>query len=289
MSDQLLLISVGNTRTRFAVVRNGQLEPSRVEPNADRAALAAAVLGAAGGTESDGPAPALIASVNRPVSDRLEEALRGSGRRTWKLSAGGAEGRIGEGELPIPITHTLDDLTTVGPDRLLDAIGAYSRAKQACVVVDAGTAITVDFVDGEGTFHGGAIAPGVRMMLDAMHERTAGLPKVAVSADLLPPAKVDRQHPPFGRSTAPAMVLGAVSAARGAVHLLIDRYAQFYEAYPRIIATGGDAPMLFENDELVEHIVPDLTLVGMLEAYRRLEQMEDESGGGDAGAAPGEA
>ena len=44
-----------------------------------------------------------------------------------------------------------------------------------------------------------------------------------------------------------------------------------------MIATGGDAAMLFENDELVEHIVPDLTLVGMLEAYRRLEQIDDES------------
>jgi pantothenate kinase type III len=53
----------------------------------------------------------------------------------------------------------------------------------------------------------------------------------------------------------------------GLVHLLIDKYAEFYEAYPRVIATGGDAAVLFEDDELVEHIVPDLTLIGMKTAW----------------------
>jgi type III pantothenate kinase len=272
MSDQLVLISVGNTRTRFAPVRDGQLEPSRVETNADVDALAKAVLAAAAEESEDDASPVLIASVNRPVSDRLIKSLRAVGRRALRLEPAAT----GEGVLPIPIAHSLADADSVGPDRLLDALGAFSRAAQACVVIDAGTAITVDFVDGDGTFHGGAIAPGLRMMLDAMHEKTAALPQIPtpLTPDLLPPT--DPKQPPFGRSTRPAMVLGALSAARGMAHLLIDRYAEFYEAYPRIIATGGDAALLFENDELVEHIVPDLTLVGMLEAYRRLEHLDQE-------------
>lgn len=285
MSDQLLLVSVGNTRTRFALVRNGQIEPSLVETNADPLALAAAVkrscLDARAEPSPDeedasppSPPPVLIATVNKPVSDLLRTALKAAGHKVWHLGTSKADlGGGGADGLPIPIMHTLEDITTVGPDRLLDALGAFTRVKQACVVIDAGTAITVDFIDGEGTFHGGAIAPGVQMMLDAMHERTAALPSVTLTPDLFPPT--DLAKPPFGRATAPAMVLGALSAARGLVRLLIDRYAEYYEAYPRIIATGGDAPMLFENDELVEHIVPDLTLVGMLEAYRRLEQLEE--------------
>lgn len=273
MPDQLLLVSVGNTRTRFAVVRDGQLEPSRVEPNSDPAGLAAAILSASIPSDAGEAAPVLIASVNKAFSDPLIASIKASGRSAWRLQGFDAS----DGVLPIPLAHTLSDPSTVGPDRLLDALGAFSRAKQACVVIDAGTAITVDFIDGQGTFHGGAIAPGVKMMLDAMHAHTAALPQIPspIPADLLPPT--DPTEPPFGASTRPAMVLGALSAARGLVHLLIDRYAEFYEAYPRVIATGGDAALLFENDELVEHIVPDLTLVGMLEAYRRLEQLDDDA------------
>jgi type III pantothenate kinase len=192
------------------------------------------------------------------------------------MGEAGAEGGLGEAELPIPIDHTLDDVQTVGHDRLLDALGAYSRAQSACVVIDAGTAITVDFVDGEGTFHGGAIAPGVKMMFEALHEKTSALPLVTPGPDVMPPAQAEA--PPFGKSTRPAIALGVLSAARGLVHLLIDRYAEYYEAYPRVIATGGDAALLFENDPLVEHIVPDLTLMGMLEAYQRLEQLDADEG-----------
>jgi hypothetical protein len=64
------------------------------------------------------------------------------------------------------------------------------------------------------------------------------------------------------------MLLGVQSAAVGMARVLIDRYAEFYGAYPQIIATGGDARALFEGDELVEHIVPELTLLGIEAACR---------------------
>lgn len=279
MPDQLLLVSVGNTRTRAALVRDGELEPSHVVHNQDLAALCRAVA-ELGGPVEPGAArlPVLIASVNRPVSDAVEQHLRGAGRHVSRLGTAA-------GDLPIPIQNALEDASTVGADRLLDALGAYSRAKAACVVIDAGTAITVDFVDGEGVFHGGAIAPGVHMMLSALHERTASLPHISLADAGAEVAAASAAA--FGRTTRQAMLVGVLSAARGLAHRLIDRYAEFYGAYPRVIATGGDAPLLFENDELVEHIVPDLPLVGMLEAFRRLEQLDDEAAdeGGTARAA----
>lgn len=270
MPDQLLLISVGNTRTRAALVRDGQLEPSHVVSNHDAAALAQSIASLGADAES-GAVPVLLASVNRPVSDALEQNLRSVGRHVSRL--GNAPG-----DLPIPIQNALEDARTVGADRLLDALGAFSRAKAACVVIDAGTAITVDFVDGEGVFHGGAIAPGINMMLASLHEKTAGLPLITLGS--VEAARGDGTagaSVPFGRTTQQAMTVGVLSAARGLAHRLIDRYAEFYGAYPRVIATGGDAGLLFENDELVEHIVPDLTLVGMLEAFKRLEAMDDEA------------
>jgi type III pantothenate kinase len=251
----VLLVSVGNTRTRVALgslseTANGQLDPSRVFENSDIPALASAI------AEEADRADALMivtASVNNPVCDALERSLDDAGQ--FKVQ------RLGR-DLAIPIANTLDDDSTVGHDRLLAALGAFARSRQACIVIDAGTAVTVDFVDGEGTFHGGAIAPGLRMMRDSLHEHTAALPAAEISPKHLHSAG----EPPFGKTTVEAINLGVTASVVGLTHLLIDRYAEFYAAYPRVVATGGDAPMLFEHDQLVEHIVPDLVLVGMLAA-----------------------
>lgn len=252
-------MSVGNTRTRIARVEGGKLQPSRVLDNADPGTAAAIAEAAQAGREG-GALPTLLASVNAGASEKFETELE---------RAGVSVTRFGR-DVPIPVRNTLDDDSTVGHDRLLDALGAFSRARQACIVIDAGTAVTVDFVDGEGTFHGGVIAPGAQMMLDALHERTSALPAVRLT-----PEGVAPRDTPFGKTTSRAMSLGVAAAVRGLVHDLIDRYAEFYGAYPRVIATGGDAALLFEGDELVEHIVPDLTLIGMHAAAELLEQIDD--------------
>jgi type III pantothenate kinase len=196
--------------------------------------------------------PVVVASVNDAAAATLEQVLGDLRVRLY---------RIGR-DLAIDLRHTVDDIKGVGQDRLLCAIGAFQQARQACVVVDAGTAVTVDFIDGEGVFHGGAIAPGASMMLSALHERTAGLPEVEF-------ASLDEGASAFGRNTRDAMLLGVHGAIVGLVHHLVERYATFYDAYPQIVATGGDAPALFENDPIIEHIVPDLQLVGIHTACAR--------------------
>ncbi len=282
----LLLISVGNSRTRCAVAiggagaqmggsgggggGGGELQPSIYLRNDELGTLPDRLADLAAGVEGLRP---VIASVNDPVADRLEAALLDY--------AGPADLRapvlrMGR-DLPIPVEHTLTPPITVGQDRLLNALGAFSRSTQACVVIDAGTAVTVDFVDGHGVFQGGAIAPGLRAMLAAMHEHTSALPRLDLNPDLLPGRNDPAEHP-WGKTTPSAMTLGAVAAVRGMAHELIDRYAEFYEAYPRVVATGGDAPLLFDQDPLVEHIVPDLTLIGMLAACNIALQADVEDG-----------
>jgi type III pantothenate kinase len=263
---ELVAISVGNTRTRIGLFRAGKLEQSEAVTNDNLDELVSAV----GILPITNPStPVVMASVNSPVADRIATALEPT------LKSRGSElYRFGE-DLEIPIENTLEDDSTVGQDRLLNALGAYSRAKQACVVVDCGTATVVDFVDGEGIFQGGAIAPGLNTMLRALHQHTAALPQVAFEP--LPDTE------PFGKDTRRAMLLGVQSAIRGMVRVLTERYAAYYEAYPQIIATGGDARALFENDDLVEHIVPDLTLLGIEAACRiQLEQEDPEHEDPDA-------
>lgn len=265
----LLSISIGNSRTKWGLFAEGSLDRHGVIDHASMSsgALAEAILSQAG--VADIPAVIALASVNPPVSDPLFSALRE--RRGSTL---GDVLRLRH-ELPIPIRHTLVDDSTVGTDRLLNALGAFSRLKQACVIADAGTAMTVDFVDGQGTFHGGAIGPGLNMMLKALHEQTAALPLITFENPVDDPA-----HGPFGRETRSAMLLGVRSAAIGMVRVLVERYAEFYGGYPAVIATGGNARSLFEGDEIVERIVPELPLLGIDACWKAA--LEDEQGEGEA-------
>lgn len=306
MADyELLLVSVGNSRTRVARWRPAAmglppaqnhddgddrddaparneaartpvarkvpatgLEPSIVLNNEPAAQLQAAVLAEAEKLGPDGPeggARVVVASVRDSVADALIDALTASGRRALRLVAPGrGSGGSGGGDrgLAVPMRHALPAPVTVGVDRLLAALGAYSRSGEACVVIDAGTAVTVDFVDQWGTFQGGVIAPGLGAMLSAMHTTAEALPAVDVprSADAVPAG-------PFGTTTRDAMVLGAVGAVQGLAHRMIEKYAMAHGSYPRVIATGGDAPLVFREDELVEHVVPDLVLMGMAAAW----------------------
>jgi pantothenate kinase type III len=77
-------------------------------------------------------------------------------------------------------------------------------------------------------------------------------------------------HGALGKNTQQAMTLGALNSVRGLVRWQVERFAEMAGRYPRVIATGGDAPLLFEGDDLVEHVVPDLQLVGMVAAWALL-------------------
>lgn len=267
MTEQghLLAVAVGNTRTRLGVFHGVELSDPASLPNDDLPALAAAVLKAA---EGEHGVSIVIGDVNPRVADALQKALEDAGEENVY--------RIGT-DIEVPMQHSLVDASTLGMDRLLCAYGAHARAKQACIVVDAGTAVTVDFVDGEGVFHGGVIAPGLNMMLAALHEKTAKLPKVEYQ-----PVEAERNEAgtpnPFGQSTRDAMLLGVTNAVRGLVYHTAERYAEFFGAYPQVVATGGDAAALFgpevaDGGGLVESIVPDLQLIGILEVCRAVEDM----------------
>lgn len=262
LTGAIIALSVGNTRARVGLFKGVELVESAVFDTGDAPGIASAAVAMADKAEGDENPTVVMSSVHRAGADAIEAVLRDQGLRVERF------GR----ELPIPVAHTLDEngAKSVGQDRLLCALGAFSVARQACVVVDLGTALTVDFVDGQGVFHGGAIAPGLSMMLRALHERTDALPEVAF--------QIPAPDQAFGRNTPDAMRLGVAAMACGAVRWLAERYAEHYEAYPRVIATGGDMGVL-EGDGLVETFLPDLQLIGIRRACELL--LDGDAGEGD--------
>jgi type III pantothenate kinase len=241
----LIAINIGNSRTQIGQFIEGELKQSRRFENQDLPVILEMIVGWWPPVAKAGQTFILVASVDDEIARKLHSALED------QLAV--EVYRVGE-DVPVPVGRRLDPETITGVDRLLNAAAAYDRIRQACVVIDAGTAVTVDFVDGEGTFHGGAIGPGGSMQLRALHEHTAGLPELAFQAP---------DDEAFGRSTAQAMLKGVFHGIRGMVWRLVEQYAERYGAYPQVIATGGDADLLFKHDELIDAIVPDLTLLGI--------------------------
>lgn len=262
-----LAIAVGNTRTRVGVLKKKECLKAQSIASDSPEEIARFAAELVEEFEFPSAEPVIImSSVSDSSAQAIEDQL--SERFNW------ATYRIGR-DLQIPIRHTLTDAgeRSVGQDRLLCALGAFGVVKQACIVVDMGTAITVDFVDGEGVFHGGAILPGINMMLQSLTNSTAHLPEIK----FVMPEQSTKEP---AKDTEAAMRLGVMASARGAIRFLAEQYAEFYEGYPQIIATGGDIGVL-EDDDLIEAFVPDLQLQGIWIACQKTLSDEDDDGADD--------
>ncbi len=122
----------------------------------------------------------------------------------------------------------------LGVDRWVAMIGAWAELESACIVVDAGTAVTIDVIDNEGQHLGGQIFPGVRLMFEALTASTSDIP--AVGRQLSAASGLDM----FGDTTSKAVQNGAWNAVTGAVDRAITTLRS--NAYdPAVVLTGGDA------------------------------------------------
>jgi type III pantothenate kinase len=248
MDINLLVLNVGNSRLGLGVFKAGSLETIRRIPHDQQRDWEPQIREAWGQlAESFRPAVA-GASVNPPLNAALQEIVR---------QVTGQDIQWVGPDLDLPIGVETDEPARTGVDRILNVAAAYEQIEKACVVVDAGTAITIDCCNDNGDFLGGAIAPGMKMMLDSLHEKTAILPRV------------DFKMPEggFGRSTESAICQGVYWGIRGMVRELVERYAMELGNWPDVIATGGDAAQLFAGWELIHAISPDLTLYGIALAY----------------------
>ena len=164
-------------------------------------------------------------------------------------------------DVPLPLAVDVEEPARVGADRVCSAAMAYEQLREACVVADFGTAITVDCVSPDGVFLGGAILPGLRLGAAALHAGTAALPRVEPC----------RPEWVFGKNTEQAIIGGLVHGARGALRELTEAYATELGQWPLLIVTGGDAELIVTHEEggIIHAVVPDLCLRGIALAYHK--------------------
>lgn len=242
----VLAIDVGNSRVSMACVSNENVSQVLRFGPADPAAGDAMEEIC---TRQPTPQCIVACSVNSANLDIVAAAARDRLDRELLV--------VGQ-DLPLPIQTDLPQPQRVGTDRLCAAAMAYHRLRQACVVADFGTAVTIDCVSQEGVFLGGAILPGLGMGADALARGTAALPRVALA----------RPDWVFGKDTAQAIVGGLVYGARGALRELAEAYATALGSWPQLILTGGDAELVGKGCDFVDSIVPDLALMGVALAYQ---------------------
>ena len=162
-------------------------------------------------------------------------------------------------DIPIPMPVLTDQPERVGVDRLVNALAAFERTKSWTIVVDAGTAITVDVINDNGAFMGGIIAPGMGIFSKALHHYTALLPEIPVNK----PKNI------LGKNTEDAISSGIYWGTVGMVSRFVSMLCDELGCQPAIIATGGDAYLLASEIRLITAVLPNLALEGIKIAYKK--------------------
>jgi len=147
----------------------------------------------------------------------------------------------------------------VGSDRLVNALGALKIYSGPLIIVDSGTAITLDVIGNDGGFEGGVIAPGVHLSMEALHAAAAKLPRVALQK----PQRV------VGDDTVSAMQSGIFWGHVALIEGMIARIKAERNEAMTVVATGGVASLFHGATKAIDHFDPDLTIRGLLEVYRR--------------------
>jgi type III pantothenate kinase len=157
----------------------------------------------------------------------------------------------------MPILY--DSPKDVGADRIVNGIAAYEKYRDACIVVDFGTATTVDFISKKGEYVGGAIAPGLLISLEALFQRASKLPRI----EIVKPKEV------IGKNTINSIQAGIFYGYVGLVDGLVQRIQKENGAHAKVIATGGLAPLVASECSTISEVDEFLTLQGLRIIHER--------------------
>jgi type III pantothenate kinase len=214
--------------------------------------------------EKSGPLQWVVASVNPGRTQRL---------RAWIEERGDAFFHL-EKASQLPLRIEVEHPDRVGIDRLLNAVAVTRVAPpgRGSVLIDAGSAVTADWLDERHVYCGGSIFPGLDLMAEALHSYTALLPRVVLS---LPVPDLP------ARATIPAMQVGIFLAVIGGIREAVRRYAEQAAVTPKVYFSGGQAPLLAQVMGLHREapreapwddcqLWPEQTLVGILHSAEAL-------------------
>lgn len=229
MKKKTLLIDIGNSNTLMAQYDDGKIRHKRIVPTRQFEKEVTLMLARHKG-------PIVIASVVPRIDKKIKKSRRIK-MITYK-------------NIPI-LKINIKKPNQVGADRMANALGAYIKYRKPCLIVGSGTAITFCYVDGQGTYHGGAIFPGMRIASQALNDYTAKIPLIWVK----------ETKDPIGKTTEEAVKAGLYF---GYIQLINGMIALYKKHYPEsmIIGTGNGLKIIKDQINL-DVYDPDLILKGL--------------------------
>jgi type III pantothenate kinase len=253
----LLAIEQGNTNTLFAVHDGAEWiaqwrSATHSTRTADEYAVWLSQLLAMAGLELGVFTGCIISSV---VPQSIFN-LRNLARRYLKVEPL----VIGE-NVELGIEVRIEKPSEAGADRLVNAVGAHMVYPGDLIIIDSGTATTFDVIAADGAMEGCAIAPGINLSMEALHQAAAKLPRVAIQRP--------RGNTAIGKDTVAAMQSGVFWGYIALIEGLVARIKTEWGKPMTVIGTGGVASLFHGATSSIDHFDPDLTIRGMLEIYRR--------------------
>ena len=191
----------------------------------------------------------IISCVVPPLISALEELCRGLRIRPLFVGPGIKTG--------MPIRY--ENPREVGADRIVNAIAAYEKYRCELIAVDFGTATTFDYINKAGEYEGGSISPGVKIAAEALFHQASKLFRVELTA----PGRV------IAKDTTSAIQSGIVYGYASLVDGILTRMFNELGTRPKVIATGGLAPVIAAQTTFVDVVDDDLTLEGLRILYQR--------------------
>tara|TARA_B100001964_G_scaffold245791_2_gene336281 strand:- start:61424 stop:62200 length:777 start_codon:yes stop_codon:yes gene_type:complete len=257
MSHSLLVVDVGNTQTVLGIYENNKLKASwrletKLHHTEDELAVTVHQLFMLDGIATSLVDDIIISSVVPPQLPQLVRFCK----KIFDI----------EPLLVIPGIKTglsikVDNPREVGADRIANAAGGLALYNPPLILVDFGTAITVDAISSQSEYLGGTIIPGIGISLNALNKKAAKLPKVEISK---PPSIV-------GKNTVHAIQAGAYYGYGSLVDGVVSKMKTTLDGSVTVIATGGEASLIATASSTIEHVEENLTLIGLHSIYKKAQ------------------